>query len=325
MNKSVMLTNLICAVEVILRKCKKEHLMMLYNIPAFEGTKDFMIAVARSRGRIKKGGVPDLVGTARSIIRDWNAGRIAYYTMPPAVPISSTGKGAAGSAASQVMTTNTDVGSASIATALAPEFDLEGLFKEADTIALEGSKTSKESNFVRMNESMATEDTAIESGDAFDYKLMGEKDEDIELDGPEDVPDDMAAIVSAKSKGKKRKSDVHESTIISAAPSMKPKRVNFEDGTVPGGGKVGTSTAKTFADNPDEAPIQLNKDIKKQVKKAKKNQRKEVRNNEREENELSNAFGSVGLKTGGDQSAESETLDNGGPKPYDFSAFFGSR
>lgn len=298
--------------------------MMLYNIPAFDGSKDFMIAVARIRGRIKKGGVPDLVGTARSIIRDWNAGRIPYYTLPPAVPLSSNVKGVGGqSAVSNVMTSSTDVGSASIATTLAPEFDLDGLFKEADAIALDGAKTAKDSSFVRMNESMATEDANDEAGNAFEYKLIGEKDEDLELDDAEEVPSNMGAIISAKSKGKKRKSDVHESTIVTTAPSAKPKRVNFEDGTVPGGGKVGTSTAKTFADNPDEAPIQLNKDIKKSIKKAKKNARKEVRNNEREENELSNALGSVALKTG--NANADETLEDAAPKPYDFSAFFGSR
>lgn len=302
--------------------------MMLYNIPAFDATKDFMIAVARVRGRIKKGGVPDLVGTARSIIRDWNAGRIPYYTLPPAVPISSNVRGVGGQAsASHVMTTSTDIGSASIATSLAPEFDLDGLFKEADAIALDGVKSSKESSFVRMNESMATEDPTMESGDSFDYKLMGEKvqqDEDVEIaDAEEEVLDSMAAIVSAKSKGKKRKSDVHEPTMITTAPSSKTKRVNFEDGTVPGGGKVGTSTAKTFADSPGEAPIQLNKDIKKSVKKAKKNARKETRNNEREENELANALGGVALKTG--NTGEDETLDGAEPKPYDFSAFFGGR
>lgn len=297
---------------------------MLYNIPAFEASKDFMIAVARSRGRIKKGGVPDLVGTARSILRDWNAGRIPYYTIPPAVPVSSKSNGVGGKASSSnVMTTGTDIGSASIATALAPEFDLDGLFKEADAVALDGVKSAKDSSFVRMNESMATEDASAESGDAFSYKLMGEQeqqeDEDLELD-------DMAAIISAKSKSKKRKSDVHDSSIVTTAPQVKGKRVNFEDGTVPGGGKVGTSTAKTFADNPDEAPVQLNKDIKKAAKKAKKNQRKEVRNNEREENELSNAFGSIAVKGAAEKNAEEdEVLDDPAPKPYDFSAFFGGR
>lgn len=296
--------------------------MMLYNIPAFDGTKDFMIAVARSRGRIKKGGVPDIVGTARSILRDWNAGRVPYYTIPPAAPMSSKTNGAGGPSSSNVMTTGTDIGSASIATTLAPEFDLDGLFKEADAVALDGAKSSKDSSFVRMNESLATEDATPETGDDFSYKLMGEQDEDIEL---EDASD-MAAIISAKSKGKKRKSDVHDSTVVTTAPSVKPKRVNFEDGTVPGGGRVGTSTAKTFADAPEEAPIQLNKDIKKASKKAKKNARKEVRKAEREENDLSNAFESVvGFKSGAEQDGEDVTLDDAAPKPYDFSAFFGSR
>jgi nuclear GTP-binding protein len=291
--------------------------MMLYNIPAFDTSKEFMIAVARVRGRVKKGGVPDLVGAARSILRDWNAGRIPFYTIPPAVPISSSGK--PHSSAATVMTSGTDIGSASIATSLAPEFDLDSLFKQADSIALEGVKSSKESSFVRMNESMATEDAANEEGDDFAYKLMGEKDdEDIELD----VVDDMAAIISAKAKGKKRKSDVQETTVVTTAPNLKSKRVNFEDGSTPGGGKVGTSNAKVFADAPEEAPIQLNKDIKKQAKKAKKDQRKVVKKAEKEENDLSNAFGSVALKKSTDQD-DDETLDDAAaPKPYDFTRFF---
>jgi nuclear GTP-binding protein len=31
----------------------------------------------------------DIVGTARSIIQDWNSGKIAYYSIPPETPASS--------------------------------------------------------------------------------------------------------------------------------------------------------------------------------------------------------------------------------------------
>ena len=41
-------------VEVIMRRCRPEHLMMLYNIPAYITTTDFLIAVARARGRLQK-------------------------------------------------------------------------------------------------------------------------------------------------------------------------------------------------------------------------------------------------------------------------------
>lgn len=41
-------------VELILSKCKHEHLMMLYNIPSFSTTQEFLIHVARARGRLRK-------------------------------------------------------------------------------------------------------------------------------------------------------------------------------------------------------------------------------------------------------------------------------
>ena len=137
--------------------------MMLYSIPFFADTKDFLIAVARSRGRLKKGGVPDLYGACRMILRDWNAGRIPYYTIPPATPstLSGTVNGSTSVATpglkTSFVTTTADVGSAAIMTELAPEFDLDTLFNEADSGALANSKTSQEmgaGSVVRLNESL---------------------------------------------------------------------------------------------------------------------------------------------------------------------------
>lgn len=65
----------------------------MYNIPPFTTTNQFLIEIARIRGRMKKGGIPDLENAARSILQDWNAGRIPYYTLPPknkTTDISST-------------------------------------------------------------------------------------------------------------------------------------------------------------------------------------------------------------------------------------------
>lgn len=56
----------VASVEIILQKCKREHLMMLYNIPAFDGIKDFLIAVARVRGRLKKVGLTIVTVTERT-------------------------------------------------------------------------------------------------------------------------------------------------------------------------------------------------------------------------------------------------------------------
>lgn len=59
-------------------------------------------------GRFRKGGIPDATAAARSLLEDWNNGKIKYYTLPPEdsndVHISS-----------------------SIVTEVAKEFDLENL------------------------------------------------------------------------------------------------------------------------------------------------------------------------------------------------------
>ena len=38
-----------------------------------------------SYGRVLKGGVPDKVAAARAVLKDWNEGKIPYFTEPPAV------------------------------------------------------------------------------------------------------------------------------------------------------------------------------------------------------------------------------------------------
>lgn len=109
---------------------------MLYSIPHFADTTGFLLGVARAKGRLRKGGVPDLDGTARSILRDWVAGRIAYYTAPPTAAQTEAVKAATAAEQQQVGTvTEADVGGASLHTEFAPAFDLKALFGEADAVA----------------------------------------------------------------------------------------------------------------------------------------------------------------------------------------------
>lgn len=73
------------AVRDLVRRCARESLMSTYAVPAFpEGDADlFLAAVARRLGRVKRGGVPDKIAAARTVLRDWNNGRIPYYTPVP--------------------------------------------------------------------------------------------------------------------------------------------------------------------------------------------------------------------------------------------------
>ena len=307
--------NLNCyLVEVILRKCKKEHLMLLYNIPFFTETKDFLIAVARSRGRLKKGGVPDLFGACRMILRDWNAGRIPYYTLPPCVTPSTTSlrsgevakyETSVGTGTSASLLTSTeDIGSAAIMSELAPEFDLDGLFHEADLGALENLKTSRElgpGNIVRLNESvMGMTIEAEKQGTHGELQLMGEEshienlDEDMEGTKPE---------TATSTTSRKRVLDA------SPAPTqIKQKRVNFSEATLSSSNT--SQQAKMLADTPLEIPTQLNKAIKQQAKKEKKKRRTQV------DRDLS-AGAAVGESDAG------TVMESGKTQPYDFAKFFG--
>ena len=45
-------------------------------------TEQFLIGVARSVGRLKRYGVPDILSAARGILRDWSQASIGYYAVP---------------------------------------------------------------------------------------------------------------------------------------------------------------------------------------------------------------------------------------------------
>lgn len=83
------------AVNLLLRRFSTSPLLFqklldVYGIPPIvqglsieETTKSFLIEVARKRGRLGKGGVPNLQSAATAVIMDWRAGRIQGWIEPP--------------------------------------------------------------------------------------------------------------------------------------------------------------------------------------------------------------------------------------------------
>ena len=69
--------------DLIISKAKKIDMLKLYRIADYDNSKEFLVNVAMSRGKLKKGGIPDLEGTAQMILQDWVSGRIKYHTLPP--------------------------------------------------------------------------------------------------------------------------------------------------------------------------------------------------------------------------------------------------
>ena len=274
------------AVSAILERCSPTHLQMLYNIPHFPAndTTAFLLAVARAKGRLRKGGVPDLDGTARSILRDWVAGRIAYYTAPPTVAQTEQLKLAAAPAASNVGTVaEDDVGGASLHAAFAPAFDLGALFGEADAVAFaaggEGTAGSALAGgtAVKMREGamgvesedadvgwavdepaavMDEDEDDLDLGDLVDDDELEDEDDDDEqaLDEDDDMSEDEPAPAPTGVKGKRAAPGASRAAnqIVSVAPPSKKKKqsksVSFSSAPL---GPTGSTLA---ADNASSAP-----------------------------------------------------------------------
>merc|ERR1712137_539877 len=101
-------------VEAILRKCNPVKLMIRYKIPEYSSTQEFLSHIARRRGKLLKGGVPDYMDAARIVLQDWNNGGISYYTVPPAPETKSAHE------------------TAQIVSTFAEEFDIDALLAEGD-------------------------------------------------------------------------------------------------------------------------------------------------------------------------------------------------
>jgi nuclear GTP-binding protein len=83
------------AAEVV-RRVKPQQLMLLYNVPLFSNVTELLESIARRRGKLHKGGAPDVETAARMLLADWNAGKIGYYTLPPAEAVTGVSSAAVG-------------------------------------------------------------------------------------------------------------------------------------------------------------------------------------------------------------------------------------
>lgn len=72
-----------------------EQMLQHYGIVALgpfgqgDTTTDFLVQVARKRGRLGKGGVPNIYAAAMSVITDWRDGRIQGWVPPPVLKVSN--------------------------------------------------------------------------------------------------------------------------------------------------------------------------------------------------------------------------------------------
>jgi len=75
------------AVQSLLSRCDYNSLLITYAIPAFpqDNYEMFLSMIARKYNKVLKGGIPDKMNAARTVLRHWNTGKIPFYTIAPKV------------------------------------------------------------------------------------------------------------------------------------------------------------------------------------------------------------------------------------------------
>jgi nuclear GTP-binding protein len=107
-----------------------EKLLDVYGLPPLilgdNPTNSFLVQVARKRGRLGRGGVPNINSAATTVITDWRDGRIQGWMEAPKLQLAPEGPAApveAGTTAPQIVGDQKE-----IVTTWAKEFKLEGLW-----------------------------------------------------------------------------------------------------------------------------------------------------------------------------------------------------
>jgi nuclear GTP-binding protein len=97
----------------VVARCTVEQLQEAYGLEGqgFEDAEQFLFLVAQKRGKLLKGGVPDVEGAAKIVLKDWNDGRISYCSEPPVDAAAS----------------DLRVGGAEVLSKWSAEFDVEAL------------------------------------------------------------------------------------------------------------------------------------------------------------------------------------------------------
>jgi nuclear GTP-binding protein len=103
-------------------------LLAVYDLPPLhsigsDSTTDFLVQVARKRGRLGRGGIPNLHSAASTVINDWRDGRIQGWTTPPKITASETSSTKSAPAAKGLVGDQKE-----IVKKWAAEFKLEGLW-----------------------------------------------------------------------------------------------------------------------------------------------------------------------------------------------------
>ena len=72
-------------IREVLSKAAKKDLQKIYGVSEWVDDEDFISQVARKKGRLLKGGEPDMKTTAKLVLIDWQRGEIPFFVPPPKI------------------------------------------------------------------------------------------------------------------------------------------------------------------------------------------------------------------------------------------------
>lgn len=111
-----------------------QKLLSVYSVPPIlsrdgDMTTSFLVEVARKRGRLGKGGVPNLQAAAMTVITDWRDGRIQGWMEPPTAQIAKVAESDQNGDGSEMIGADHKI----VVKEWAAEFKLEGLWGDGGT------------------------------------------------------------------------------------------------------------------------------------------------------------------------------------------------
>lgn len=128
------ITDPIPAINLLLKRLASseslfQKMLDVYGIPPLfptngDKTTDFLIQVARKRGRLGKGGVPNINSAAMTVITDWRDGRIQGWVEAPVLQVATS----TNVASSVPLDVPSGVDTREIVKEWAKEFKIEGLW-----------------------------------------------------------------------------------------------------------------------------------------------------------------------------------------------------
>ncbi|XP_067287459.1 guanine nucleotide-binding protein-like 3 [Pseudorasbora parva] len=71
------------AVRSLLKQCNQQHIMLQYNVPDYRNSLEFLTTLAKKRGFLQKGGIPNTELAATTFLNDWTGAKLSYNSRAP--------------------------------------------------------------------------------------------------------------------------------------------------------------------------------------------------------------------------------------------------